>query len=209
MPHAVTRTDSTPVSLPQERFALAWLRLCVALASASAIVWWYGLSAQWTWNAAQWQSQPWTLWSASLAHLSALHLFGNLLALAVLAVLGLHLQVDRRASWAVLLAWPLATLGLGFWPQIAAYSGLSGLLCAMLGVLWFHAAMDGARRLASWALALALAFKLLSEHAWSQPVVYDPHWGFNVVVAAHLAGALSGAGCAAFVWLLTGAGRRN
>lgn len=179
------------------------------LAGASGFVWWSGLSAQCAWSAAQWRTQPWTLWSASLAHLSSLHLFGNLLALAVLAVLGLHLQADRRAFWAVLLAWPLATLGLRYWPQIGVYSGLSGLLCAMLGVLWFHAAMDGARRMASWALALALGFKLVTEHAWSQPIVYDPHWGFNVVVAAHLAGAISGMACALAVWSVAGARHRR
>ena len=40
-----------------------------------------------------------------------------------------------------------------------------------------------------------MGLKLLTEHAWSQPMVFDPNWGFNVVVAAHLGGALVGAGC--------------
>lgn len=179
----------------------------MALAASSVVVWWSGGSTALTWRAAQWKSDPWTLWSASLAHLSGLHLMGNLLALLVLAIMGSHLRADRRATWAVLLAWPISTLALGWWPQIAGYSGLSGLLCAMLAVLWFHACLGTESLLAAWALALVLAFKLLSEHAWSQPIAYDPRWGFNVVVAAHLAGALSGVACAAAVWLVHAATR--
>ena len=118
------------------------------------------------------------------------------MALAVLALLGVFLQAGRSATWAVLLAWPLGTLGLIFWPQVSGYSGLSGLLCAMLSVLWFHTASNPGARMATWVLALALGFKLLSEHAWSRPIGYDPQWGFNVVYAAHLAGAASGVVCA-------------
>lgn len=207
MAHAVSRPAATAAPQPARRVSPGWTGLCGVLAGASAVVWWSGASTALAWRAAQWRTDPWMLWSASLAHLSGLHLTGNLLALFVLAVLGSHLRADRRAIWAVLLAWPLGTLALGLWPQIGGYSGLSGLLCAMLAVLWFHASVGAAGPLASWALAFALAFKLLSERAWSQPVAYDPHWGFNVVVAAHLAGALSGVVCAAAVWLVCAARR--
>ena len=166
------------------------------LAIASCAVWWSGRSEALAWSSTEWQTRPWTLWSASLAHLSVLHLSGNLLALAVLALLGVFLRAGRSATWAVLLAWPLGTLGLIFWPQVSGYSGLSGLLCAMLGVLCFHTASDPEGRIATWVLALALGFKLLSEHAWSRPIGYDPQWGFNVVYAAHLAGAACGVVCA-------------
>ena len=166
------------------------------LVIASCAVWWSGGSEALAWSSTEWQTRPWTLWSASLAHLSVLHLSGNLLALAVLALLGVFLRAGRSATWAVLLAWPLGTLGLIFWPQVSGYSGLSGLLCAMLGVLCFHTASDPEGRIATWVLALALGFKLLSEHAWSRPIGYDPQWGFNVVYAAHLAGAACGVVCA-------------
>ena len=178
--------------------------LCAVLALVSCAVWWSGDSAALAWKAARWQAQPWTLWSASLAHLTLLHLFGNLLALAVLALLGVFLQAGHRAISAVLLAWPLGTLGLIFWPQVGGYSGLSGLLCAMLAILWFHAASGKAGRMPSWVLALALGFKLLSEQAWSRPIGYDPQWGFNVVVAAHLAGAIAGVACALVLRLAFG-----
>ena len=44
-------------------------------------------------------------------------------------------QVGRSAAWACLLAWPLGTLALSCWPVIGYYSGMSGLLMAMLAVL--------------------------------------------------------------------------
>ena len=198
-------TTATP---PSERSLAAWPVLCALLALASCAVWWSGGSAALTWKSAKWQAQPWTLWSASLAHLTFLHLFGNLLALAVLALLGVFLRAGRSAAGAVLLAWPLGTLALIFWPQVGGYSGLSGLLCAMLAVLWFHAASGQAGRMPSWVLALALALKLLSEHAWSRPIGYDPQWGFNVVYAAHLAGALCGVACALVLRLAFGPERR-
>ncbi|MCY7305315.1 MAG: rhombosortase [Rhodoferax sp.] len=170
-----------------------WVALCSALALASILVWTSGLSGALIWQSGPWQARPWSLWSAALAHLSGMHLVGNLLALAVLAVLGAYLQADRAASLAVLIAWPLGTMALAWWPQITWYSGLSGLLCAMLAVLWVHAALSRANRAVSWALLVVLALKLGSEHAWTQPIGYDPNWGFNVVYAAHLAGALAGA----------------
>ena len=182
--------------------------LCAVLALVSCAVWWSGDSAALAWKAARWQAQPWTLWSASLAHLTFLHLIGNLLALAVLAVLGVFLRAGRRATSEVLLAWPLGNLGLVFWPQVGGYSGLSGLMCAMLAILCFHAASGKAGRMPSWVLALTLGFKLLSEHAWSRPIGYDPQWGFNVVYAAHLAGAIGGVASAMVLRLAFGPERR-
>jgi membrane associated rhomboid family serine protease len=62
-------------------------------------------------------------------------------------------------------------------------------------VLWAHTALRGESKPVSFVIFAALAFKLASEHAWSQPIAFDPNWGFNVVYAAHLAGALAGAIC--------------
>ena len=130
-----------------------------------------------------------------MVHLSGTHLLANLLALAVLGVLGTCLQAGRACAAAVLLAWPLGTLALVWWPQITGYSGMSGLLNAMAAVLWAHAAMRPSTRSASVVIFAALVFKLLGEHAWSQPIAFDPNWGFNVVYAAHLAGTVAGAIC--------------
>ena len=138
---------------------------------------------------------PGVLWSASLVHLSGAHLLANLVALAVLAVLGAYLQAGRAATLALLVAWPLGTLALLCWPRVAGYSGMSGLLNAMAAVLWAHTALQSGTKPVSFVIFAALALKLLSEHAWSQPIAFDPNWGFNVVYAAHLVGAAAGALC--------------
>ena len=165
------------------------------LGLASSGVWLSGSSAALAWHADSWLRQPWVLWTASLAHLSGAHLLANLAALAVLGVLGSTLRAGKVAAAALLLAWPLGTLALWWWPQVGGYSGMSGLLNAMAGVLWAHTALGAAARPISFVIFAALALKLLSEHAWSQPIAFDPNWGFNVVYAAHLAGALAGGAC--------------
>ena len=165
------------------------------LALASIAAWYIGGAKDLAWQTAGWPQRPWTLWSASLVHLSGAHLLANLIALTVLAVLGTCLHAGRATTLALLLAWPLGTLALLWWPQIAGYSGMSGLLNAMAAVLWAHTALRGGIKPISFLIFAALALKLLSEHAWSQPIAFDPNWGFNVVYAAHLTGAMAGAVC--------------
>lgn len=150
------------------------------------------------WHAGAWLQHPSTLWTASLVHLSPAHWLVTLGALLVLAVLGVFLRAQWPATLAVLLAWPLGTLALAIWPQISYYAGMSGLLMAMLAVLGVHAWRPGSR-IAAAVLLAALAIKLLSEKAWSQPMAFDPYWGFNVVNAAHLSGAAAGTACAVLV----------
>ena len=185
-----------PAPLPSPRSdSLAWPGLCGVLGLTSIAAWYWGSAPNLAWQAALWPQRPWTLWSAGLVHLSGAHLLANLLALGVLAVLGACLHAGRAATLALLLAWPLGTLALLWWPQITAYSGMSGLLNAMAAVLWAHTALRGDTKPVSFVIFAALALKLASEHAWSQPIAFDPNWGFNVVYAAHLAGAMAGALC--------------
>ena len=192
-----------PLTHPPSRSdSLVWPGLCGALALASLWVWvwiWHwGDAPGLAWQSARWPQQPWTLWSSCLVHLSGAHLLANLLALTVLGVLGTYLHAGRACAAAVLLAWPLGTLALVWWPQITGYSGMSGLLNAMAAVLWAHAVMRPDTRPVSFVICAALALKLLGERAWSQPIAFDPNWGFNVVYAAHLAGAVAGAICGLF-----------
>ena len=176
------------------RDVLAWPGLCALLALASVAAWFYDDSTDLIWTAAYWTHEPWVLWTASVIHLSLSHLLANMAALLVLAVLGSYLQAGPTSAVALLLAWPLGTLALLWWPQVTWYSGMSGLLNAMAAVLWAHAALHAARPL-SFVIFASMGLKLLSEHAWSQPIAFDPNWGFNVVYAAHLAGAAAGAVC--------------
>ncbi len=124
------------------------------------------------------------------------HLIGNLAALAVLAALGAYLGASRCSVTALLIAWPVGTWALCLWPTVGGYGGLSGTLCAMVAILAVHAAAQAAYRPVFYVLSGSLAFKLLAEHGWSQPIAYDPAWGFNVVYAAHLTGALAGGSAA-------------
>lgn len=178
----------------------AWPALCAALGLASLLVWLAGAVAglpttALAWSATDWAVRPWTLWTAALFHLSGIHLLANLLALGALAVLGRALRAGPAAAVALLAAWPLATLGLIVWPQVAWYGGLSGLVHAAVAVLWAHAALRRQGWPLSFLLFVALLFKLMAEHAWTTPVAFDPAWGFNVVYAAHLTGALAGVIC--------------
>jgi rhomboid family GlyGly-CTERM serine protease len=187
--------------VPESR-TLAWPGLCLALGLGSLYAWSGDRQYLLVWHTDGWAHHPWQLWTASLAHLSSAHLLINLAALLAMAVLGVFLQVGRSAVFACLLAWPLGTLALSLWPGIGYYSGMSGLLMAMLAVLAVFASTQAGTRGIGIFLLIVLGFKLLTEHAWSQPLAFDPRWGFNVVYAAHLTGALTGALCAGVVeWL--------
>ena len=176
--------------------AKAWVRACSMLGLASLLAWTFGDSAQLAWQRDLWLARPWTLWTAGLVHLSVTHLVGNLAALVVVAALGAYLEVEQDSLIALGFAWPVGTLALAMWPQVGRYVGLSDTLCAMLAILAVHAARCVDLRPVSWVLGGSLALKLLTEQAWSQPIGYDPAWGFNVVYAAHLSGALAGAAAA-------------
>ena len=197
-----------PPHRPPRLEALAWPGLCGLLAAGSLATWVAGGGAALSWRAESWAQRPWVLWSASLIHLSGVHLLANLAALLVLAVLGAYLHAGKAAALALLLAWPLGTLALLCWPQVTGYSGMSGLLNAMAAVLWAHAALRGAAKPVSFVIFAVLALKLLSEHAWSQAIAFDPNWGFNVVYAAHLAGALAGAACGLLLEAVTWSRRK-
>jgi rhomboid family GlyGly-CTERM serine protease len=176
------------------------------LATTSLLLWLMGAgsaaSPLLVWDAGAWLTRPWSAWTAALVHLSGTHLLANALALAALAVLGRALRAGPAAALALLAAWPLTTLGLLAWPQVSGYAGLSGLIHAAVAVLWAHAAVRREGWPLSYLLFVALLFKLVVEHAWTTPVAFDPAWGFNVVYAAHLSGAVAGMACglAAALW---------
>lgn len=177
---------------------MAWLGLCTALALASLVATNRANAAWLVWYASAWTHHPWMLWTSSLVHLSQWELLTNLGSLLVLAILGAFLQARWPATLAVLLAWPLGTLALRWWPQVHYAVGLSGLLMTMLSVLAVHAWRDGSRP-AALLLSIVVAFRLASEQAWAHPLAFDPISGVNVVNAAHLTGALAGAAAALVV----------
>ena len=182
----------------------AWLAACGVLVGGSVVVTWatglaspvYEFSAHpLAWDAARWASRPWTLWTSAWVHTSSGSLIGNVLALTGLAVAGAALGLGRAAAGALLVAWPLATLGLLLWPEVTAYAGLGGPIHAAAAILGMHLLRQAALKPLSFVLFGAMGLKLLAERGWAQPVAFDPSWGFNVVFAAHLTGMICGVLC--------------
>lgn len=173
----------------------AWLGLCALLGLGSVAVALAGNPVAMSWHPTAGMRSPWTLWTSAFVHLGTPHLLANLLALAALATLAVIWQADRWAALTWLAAWPVGIVALLLWPGVGQYSGMSGPLHAGAAVLWVYSVRRPA--LGPWPAVLGsgLLVKLLAEQAWSQPVAFDPLWGFNVVVAAHLSGAVAGASC--------------
>lgn len=182
-----------------------WPAVCGVLGAGAAIVaWTQGLASPFdpageplAWEASSWILHPWTLWTAAWVHTSYGSLTGNLLALLALAVVGAALQTGWIEALALALAWPLTTLALLLWPAVTSYVGLGGPIHAAAAVLGVHVARRTSYRWMALVLFGGLGIKLAAERAWSQPLAFDPSWGFNVVYAAHLAGAVMGIWCAA------------
>lgn len=182
----------------------AWLTVCAALGGVSIVVALSGGIASpvhelsthpLAWHAHDWIRRPWTLWTSAWVHTSGGSLSGNLLALIALAVLGAALGAGRAAAAALWVAWPLSTLGLLWWPEVGSYAGLGGPIHAAAAILGAHLARSTASRPLSYLMFGAMGLKVLAERGWSQPVAFDPSWGFNVVYAAHLTGMACGAAC--------------
>jgi membrane associated rhomboid family serine protease len=175
-----------------------WLLLCAVHGVASMLLWWASkdLAEALTWQAMDWQSRPWTLWTTVWVHMNTPHLIGNQIALGALAALAWIVHPPRLCTLAWLLAWPLTTLTLLWWPQIGYSVGLSGVLHAGALVVAVHLlfkrmAVPKARR---WGglLALAVLAKLMLEQGWVYPVVWNSGNEMSVVQAAHLAGSAWG-----------------
>ncbi|MBX3608423.1 MAG: hypothetical protein KF871_00890 [Hydrogenophaga sp.] len=175
-----------------------WLVLCAVHGVLSMLLWWARepVVQLLIWRADGWLLQPWTLLTSAWVHLSTPHLIGNQLALGALTAAGWVLRPPTSATWAWGLSWPLTQLSLDLWPQVGYAVGLSGVLHAGLMVLAMHLLLGPMPRpLRTWGagLALGVLVKLFIEHAWGQPVVWDPSDEMSIVQAAHLSGAFWGA----------------
>jgi rhomboid family GlyGly-CTERM serine protease len=178
--------------------SFAWSGLCAALALLCIAVWLLPVDFQiaMRWRADTCASQPWTLWTASLTHFSDTHLLVNLLALLCLGVLGQLMGLQRADVLALLLAWPLVHLSLLLWPEIQFYAGFSGLNHALAAIIIARSAIDLIVQhhfsVIAFLLTPMLLAKLIWEAPWAQPLRMDASWGFTVVQAAHLTGAVAG-----------------
>lgn len=141
----------------------------------------------------------WRLWTGHLAHASGSHLAWSLLAFVLL---GVRVEPLLGSRYPTFLAACAAAVGLGvlaFLPGLQRYCGLSGVDTALYAYLLLA---DGARGRregdsllfgASAVCVVALAGKIGFEYA-TGGALFAAIPGLEPVPAAHLLGALAGAG---------------
>ncbi len=140
----------------------------------------------------------WRLVTGHFVHLGTAHFVLNVAGLGLVWFLFAR-EFDSR-GWAVILSVAVAGISAGFWfldPQLAWYVGLSGLLHGLL-VAGIVAGLARRRR-----EAIVLAVLVTAKLAWEQLVGPLPGSestaGGNVIVNAHLYGALAGAAAGAIM----------
>jgi hypothetical protein len=176
----------------------AWPLACLLLVVASALVGWAasrpGLPPEaLAWHRADWPGAPWTLWSGPLLHLAGAARAGQHAGAGRAG--GAGRGAGRRGHamrWRC--CWPgrSARWGCAAGPG-GRYWGLSGTMHAAAAVLALRALASPERRWLGLLLGGGLAIKLALERGWQVPIGFDTGWGFNVVFAAHLSGAIAGA----------------
>lgn len=181
--------------LPLSTAARAWLALAALHALAALLVWPLPREAL-DWQPSLAALEPWRAFSAAWVHWSPLHLGANLSGCAALALLGWRARLDRHASAAWLLAWPLTQLALLAWPGLRHFGGLSGVLHAGVAVAAVALlARQGRERRIGALLAAGLLIKLTLEAPLGPPLRQMAGWDIAIAPAAHLSGAAAGALC--------------
>ncbi len=139
--------------------------------------------------------EVWRLFTGHIVHLSWSHLWLNLGGLALIWFL-FHHQLSAGLWWLALLVSSLVVSGgfLLFDPALEWYVGLSGILHGL-----FMAGLIAGLRAGAWAdwlLLSAVAAKLIWEQLYGALPGSAEAAGGNVIVAAHLYGAIGGAAVA-------------
>lgn len=139
--------------------------------------------------------EVWRLITGHLVHLSWSHLWLNLGGLALIWFL-FHRQLSAGTWWLVLLVSSLTVSGgfLLFDPDLGWYVGLSGVLHG----LFMAGLIVGLRAGAwgDWLLLSAVVIKLIWEQLYGALPGSTEAAGGNVIVDAHLYGAIGGAAVA-------------
>jgi rhomboid family GlyGly-CTERM serine protease len=176
----------------------AWTLLAALLALGSLVAWWQP-AHRWDWEPGLAFRQPWRWWTAAFVHWSAQHLVLNLVAAALVALLGRAAGCGPRAMLAWGVAWPLTHLALLVQPALAHYGGLSGVLHAGVAVIaWQLLTRPGLLTRSIGALLLAgLALKVGLEAPWRGALRSLPGWDILIAPMAHASGSVAGVVCAA------------
>lgn len=179
---------------------MAWLLVTVLIAGPA---WGLGVvpfsSALALHPAAGWSGNGWwTLWTPAWSHASLTHLHANLLACALMALLGTAARLPTRAALAWLLAWPFTHALLMLDPRLTAYVGASGVLHAAAAIAGVFLWRAGRRGLAG-AWLLALAAKVAYELSLGLPTFVREGLDVPVSPLSHLTGAFCGLVFAGFL----------
>jgi rhomboid family GlyGly-CTERM serine protease len=188
----------------------SWCAVAIVLGACSLASWLLvhlGLSrTNLDWQPTLWLSQPWRLHTAAWVHYSPMHLGGNLLALALVAWLGVAARMRWPATLAWLLSMPLCHLALLALPEVLHYGGLSGISHGGVAVVVSWLLLHGQpmqQRIAA-LLGLGLLAKIWTESPWGEGLRVVAGWDIAVVPWAHASGVLAGIICTLF----TSAARR-
>ncbi len=133
----------------------------------------------------------WRILTAHFVHLGPWHLVLNLAGLLLVA----YLVGDALSpgEWAITLAIAAVAVSAGLWllqPELERYVGLSGVLHGLLAA--GLVATIGRWGIDLWIVAVALTAKLVFEQVTGPMPASATLAGGNVIVAAHLYGAVSG-----------------
>lgn len=193
-----------------------WMALSLLLGTASLLAWaaseWWGWPrTAIDWQPGLWASQPWRLFTASVVHYSPMHLGGNLLALLLVALLGMAAQLPARCTLAWALGIAVCHLALLAHPEVLHYGGLSGISHVGVAVVVTHllACGDRTQRRIAAALGTGLLAKIWTESPWGPGLREVAGWDIAVVPWAHASGVAGGVlGALAMVaWAKRKAGR--
>jgi rhomboid family GlyGly-CTERM serine protease len=181
------RPEATAISLPQACWLLGLLCTAVVLIALGGEEVRLALRYE---RAGVLAGQVWRLVTGHLVHSSAAHSLLNLAGLGL--VTGLFPKDYSLRQWLLIAASSVVLIDLGFVfyePQLQWYVGLSGLLHGALAagaVAWW--------RHETRLLALTLSVIFVAKLAWEQIHGALPFSGdMEVIVAAHLYGAIGGA----------------
>jgi rhomboid family GlyGly-CTERM serine protease len=179
----------------------AWRAVAGVFGACSLVTWMLvqlGLSGtHLDWQPGLWLTQPWRLYTSAWVHYSPMHLGGNLLALALVAWLGIAARIHRNATLAWLMSMPLCHLALLAQPEVLHYGGLSGISHAGVAVVVSWLLLHGRpvqRRIAA-LLGLGLVAKIWSESPGAEGLRMVAGWDIAVVPWAHASGAVAGVLC--------------
>jgi rhomboid family GlyGly-CTERM serine protease len=176
----------------------AWCAMALSLLTGSLLSLLLQAASALEWQPALAATQPWRWWSAAFVHYSTLHLFGNLIGLALTAAFGWVTRMPARDALAWFAAWPLTHLAfLWLVPDLLHYGGLSGVVHAGVAIVIAQVLISGTRG-QRWVVATVLAglvAKIATETPWREAVQRHEGWDIGIAPMAHVTGVLSGTLC--------------